>query len=249
MEQGDQRKINLPIRLVPSRQAAIFGALFMLVWLGILIFISSQMVPMAFQGLGNIKNDPAIILFFIVPLFMFCTGAAMFVFFAGRFLPGSPFDHLSIREEGLVRRLTWKAKTVKWADIHRFDCIERIRKTKHGSIKYWLVMAERDGAASRNPDQRAREALLSFDSGIFAQSFKDKAAFAAMLTAWLNDLLASLRSGRLQDPVALPTALADAIRFHDETRSGRPRGSGDLGTRPAKAPAITTKRRRSVIER
>jgi hypothetical protein len=244
LENEDQRRIDLPIRLAPSRQAALFGALFMVVWLGMLVFISSKMVPDAIQGMKNFKDNPSIILFIAVPLFMFCTGVPMFVFFAARFLPGSPFDHLSIRADGVARRLTWKEKEVKWPDIHQFDCIERTRKTKNGKQIYWLVMAERAGAAARDPDQRAKDALLSFDSDTFAPAFNDKAEFARFLTDWLNSLLAEVRSGRLHNPISMPAALADAIRYAPEPGSGQRPGPSEVGHQTAKNAG-----RQSVIER
>ena len=249
MENGDQRRIDLPIRLAPSRQAAIFGALFMVVWLGMLVFISSKMVPDAIQNMKNFKDNPSVILFIAVPLFMFCTGVPMFLFFAARFLPGSPFDHLSIREDGVARRLTWKVKEEKWPDIHQFDCIERTRKTKNGKQIYWLVMAERAGAAARDPDQRAKDALLSFDSGTFAPAFNDKAEFARFLTDWLNSLLGDVRSGRLHNPVAMPASLADAIRYAPEPGSGQRRGPSGTSVRPDKDQTAKTVVRKSVIER
>jgi hypothetical protein len=249
LENGDLRRIDLPIRLAPSRQAALFGALFMVVWLGMLVFISSKMVPDAIQDMKNFKDNPSIILFIIVPLFMFCTGVPMFVFFAARFLPGSPFDHLSIREDGVVRRLTWKVKEAKWPDIHQFDCIQRTRKTKNGSQIYWLVMAERAGATARDPDQRAKDALLSFDSGTFAPAFNDKAEFARFLTDWLNGLLGDVRSGRLHNPISMPAALADAIRYAPEAGSGHRHAQSEFGLRPTKDPASKSSARKSVIER
>lgn len=244
MENGDQRRIDLPIRLAPSRQAALFGVLFMVVWLGLLIFMVSKMVPDAIGNLQDLKENPAAILFIIVPVFMFCAGLAMFVSLAARFLPGSPLDHLSIREDGVARRLIWKVKEAKWPDIHQFDCIERTRKTKNGKQIYWLVMAERAGAATRNPDQRAKDALLSFDSGTFAPAFNDKAEFARFLTDWLNSLLGDVRSGRLHNPVSMPVSLADAIRYVPEPGSGQRRGPSEVGDQTAKNAG-----RKSVIER
>jgi len=233
-------EMQLPIRLIPRRGAAIIGVVFALVWTSFVAVGFSNELPDLFHA----ETYDHFFVSFGMPSFvvtvMVLVGSYMLLTAVLRVLPGSPYLHLEISQAGLKHRRFFKQQNVTWAEIYHLSVVERMQRSGKSKKRHWWVLAEtKDGMTDPDIDRRISQALLAFDANDLAPMMASGEEVATSLRDKLDDLLQETRRGDAVNKVILlpilreiaialhhPAAPANKPQAREETVKRTPRRSG-----------------------
>jgi hypothetical protein len=185
------QQYRLPIRLLPRRRAQIPLIIFFGFFLGFAIFWTMMAATTTGEAEFGDGQSTESWLSRLFPLFgvpFMLIGAGGMARATLKMLPGSPYYHLEISDQGLLLRSPFKHQRYAWRALPPFDTLERRRRTKNGVRIEWYTVALESlpPKAGMEPGAAHQREVLR----IFADEYgaKDGRQDAVDLAAWLNSL-------------------------------------------------------------
>lgn len=238
-------KMKLPLRIIPRRSNAIALSIFVPVICVFVLwgFAADILDELQRTSLGQVVSEK--------PLHLLALGIGVVVllwmeFFAIlRILPGSPYFHFDVTEDGLKRRDFRTDKFLAWNQIASFDVVGRMQGSKKKRMHYWLLAEEQVRKTDERDDmyddvdKRIKHALLAYDTDELSPMFASSQKVADDLLQFLKDVHADRLRGTSIDEVEVPPLLRDVID-----------ASGNVPSTRRSNPAVAKpKRSGGVIER
>ncbi len=205
----DDRKVRLPIRLVPRKRPqllkfgnALFGLIFAIVWLGF---------PTGFSKFAHfdLKEKGMFDLFILgIGILLVVTSVYGMLKACVKMFPGGPFFHIALDHDGITLRNGMTFRHFAWSALSPFTvAVRTTHENETKKTRYWVVAGRAmDADAKSNDNDRFKRAILRIDAAEYGEGEDD--AVSAVLADLMNQ--AREPAGRNAD-LAVPPELQRTV--------------------------------------